>query len=297
MKKFVVQTDSIGGRFGRVFLRDEEVFENQFEPNLTDSLVFRGFLREISSGHPAVPKQNAEPPLVLGLPLSERVGLRMFQIYYDDSQISKLDYTPYKNEDCNFFFEHQVMVDLINSGQHESALYFGVLSHKYREKLVGSKKISIPNIANKSQAEFTPESFYQELMDKQPDVMSLQRHIPHDTISFGNVFHPRMSEFFTKIMNEIGYEWRPTIFDNVFYCNYFAARSDIYEDYVKTMLEPAMDVMRTMPELVTNSGYPKNLPPHLSQKWGINFYPYHTFLCERMFSFYAHIKNLKCLHF
>jgi hypothetical protein len=62
-------------------------------------------------------------------------------------------------------------------------------------------------------------------------------------------------------------------------------------------LEPAMEVMETMPELMQNSGYPKVLPEHLQRQWGINYYPYHTFLCERMFSFYAHLNKLKCLHY
>jgi hypothetical protein len=189
------------------------------------------------------------------------------------------------------------MVDLINEGAHLDYSYFGVVAYKLREKLSFAKTYPIVNIANRSIQEFTPELYEFELWKRTPDVFSFQRQLPHDPVSFADKFHSGFSNYFKKIMYEIGYNWYPTVFENVFYCNYFTAKSEIYEHFVKTMLEPAMEVMETMPVLMQNSGYPKTLPEHLQRQWGINFYPYHTFLCERMFSFYAHLNKLKCLHY
>jgi hypothetical protein len=130
-----------------------------------------------------------------------------------------------------------------------------------------------------------------------PDAMSFQRHIQHDTVSFADKFHPKFSVYFKEIMSKIGYNWSPEVLENVFYCNYFVAKSDIYEKYCKEKLIPAINVMKNMQELLKNSGYPKALPLNLVDKFGINHYPYHPFLCERMFSYFAHIHKLKCLHY
>lgn len=296
MNYFTVNTDEISGRFGTKFHRGDKVKESQFQPNITPALVSKGLIVADSEN---VIYRPPQPQAEYQIPVTHGQGLKVYQIYYSEDHLGKLDYTPYLNSECSIFFEHSVMVDLINSGSHIDFKYFGVVSHSLREKITISKTSwrNIKNIANVSINQFTPESFARELMVNQPDVMSFQRHIPHDPISFGNSFHTGMSDFFKKIMLEIGYNWSPVAFQNVFYCNYFVAKSAIYEEYVKAMLEPAMDVMMTMPELLKNSGYPKKLPEHLRAQWGIDFYPYHTFLCERMFSYYVHLKKLKCLHY
>lgn len=223
----------------------------------------------------------------------------VYQIYFDKSQEKNLDYIPYYNQDCTLFFENSVIVDLINQKKHVGSGYFGVVSHKLRQKTETTKTAwkNIPEIRNNSTKEFNPEAFESILNKYKPDVMSFQRHSPHDPISFSNKFHPNFSAYFKKVMNEIGYIWTPKLYKNVFYCNYFVAKEEIYEEYVKTMLIPAMEVMNNMPELMKNSNYPHKLPGNLKQKFGVNYYPYHTFICERMFSFYADFKQLNCLHY
>jgi len=186
-------------------------------------------------------------------------------------------------------------------GAGHNAEYFGVVSYKLREKIGSVMKENwsgLPQIANHSLNKFTPTLFANEIEKHRPDVMSFQRHIPHNPITFANKFHPNFSIYFERIISEVGL-WcgTPYVFNDVFYCNYFVAKSDIYESYVKDMLIPAMEVMKSMPELMGNSGYPHQLPKHLAEKFGINHYPYHAFLCERMFTYYVWIHNLKCLHY
>lgn len=228
--------------------------------------------------------------------------LKVYQIHYDKAHLLNLEreYTPYYNSDCTVFFENTVIAKLINEGEHKDSEYFAVISHKLREKIGTVMKeawASLPNIANHSIKEFTPQLFENELQKQKPDVMSFQRHIPHDPVSFANKFHPGFSNHFKEIMLAIGYDWQPTHIKNVFYCNFFAAKSEVYERYVNEMLIPAMKVMLTMPQLYDNSRYPRPLPHHLQEKFGIKHFPYHPFLCERMFSYFAHIHNLNCLHY
>lgn len=224
--------------------------------------------------------------------------LKVYQIYYNELQKEKLDYIPYLNKDCTPFFENSVIADLIKNNHHQNCEYFGVVSHKLKEKIgVIQKKWKNASIANHSLNNFSKQQFEYELRESMPDCMSFQRHKGHDPITHANNFHPGFSSYFKEIMKSIGYNWTPEKYDNVFYCNFFVAKSNIYEDYVNKMLIPAMDVIKNMPELMNNSYYPHALPDYLKAAWGVNHYPYHTFLCERMFSFYAQINKLKCLHY
>lgn len=211
-----------------------------------------------------------------------------------------MHYIPYKNENCSVFFESEVIRNLIETGSHLDAEYFGVVSYKLKQKLsyiMKEKWASMPNISNHSTNEFTPELFEAALLDKKPDIMSFQRHMPHDPIMVADRFHPNFSQYFKEIMLKIGYKWEPTHFENVFYCNYFVAKSEIYKKFAQEMLIPAMEIMKNMPELMENSGYPMKLPDNLKQSFCINHYPYHAFICERMISYFVHLHQFKTLHY
>ena len=41
--------------------------------------------------------------------------MKVFQIYFDDSQRGGLDYTPFPNEDCTVYFENSVIKQLVES--------------------------------------------------------------------------------------------------------------------------------------------------------------------------------------
>lgn len=222
--------------------------------------------------------------------------LKIYQIYFDDTQLRQVEYIPFKNTDCTVFFENTVMKHLIEHGAHRDSQYFGVVSYCLRSKLTLTKRWR-SNIGNVSGTEFSPVLFERALWLEKPDVMSFQRHNSHDNVTFANNFHPNFSKFFAEIMQKIGYNWSPTVFKSVVYCNFFVAKSEIYERFVREMLIPAMKVMEEMPELMGNSKYPKPLRPELQAKFGVDHYPYHTFLCERMFSYFAHMNNLKCINY
>lgn len=227
--------------------------------------------------------------------------LKVYQIYFEESQQTHLErnYVPFFNPDCTHYFENSVIKKLIIENAHTDAEYFGVVSYQLRNKISTTRTVwrNINNIGNVSENIFSSIHFEQVLRKGMPDVMSFQKHIPHDPITFANQFHPNFSKYFKDIMNRIGYQWEPTRFEDVFYCQYFVAKSKIYEQFVNEMLIPAMDVMDTMPELMHNSNYPKPLPILLRDQWGIGWYPYHSFLCERMFSYFVHLNKLKCLHY
>lgn len=227
--------------------------------------------------------------------------MKVFQIYFDESQIGHLEpgYIPFYNPDCSIFFESEVQKTLIEAKEHLGTDYFGVVSYKLKSKLAYIKDNwkNNKNIANQSTAEFTPELFEEELMKAKPDIMSFQRHMPHDPISVATKFHPRFMEFWQRVILEIGYDWKPEVYQDPVYCNYFVAKPEIYEEFVKEMLIPAMDFMLTMPALFENSRYPHPLPKNLQEKFNVPHWTYHPFICERLISFFIHIRKLKCVHY
>lgn len=227
--------------------------------------------------------------------------MKVYQIYFDESQFPGLEpeYIPILNSHCTVYFESQVIHDLVMENKHRGEDYFGVVSYKLRSKLGYMKNNwkGVKNIANMSINNFTPKDFSDELYKHRPDAMSFQRHVGHDPVAVGNMYHANFQKYWDHIMRSIGYNWKNERYENVFYCNYFVAKSEIYEKYVKEMLSPAMKVMDQMPELMGNSGYPSILPDNLKKSFGIDWYPYHAFIAERFFSYFAHLHNLKCLHY
>lgn len=225
--------------------------------------------------------------------------LDVYQVYFDESQVKDLDYTPYFNEKCTIFFENEVIKNLIEKNKHLNCEYFGVVSHKLRKKLslMQTKWAHIPHLASKSKNYFTVDNFEYELKNQFPDVMSFENHIPQDTVSFANFYHPNFSKYFSYIVHKIGFDWKPTVFKDVIYCNHFVAKKDIYEKYVKEMLEPAMEVMREMPELYKDSKYQNPLPDKLKHSFGLNHWPYHSFIAERFISYFCHIHKLNVKQF
>ncbi len=223
----------------------------------------------------------------------------VYQIYFDESQRAGLDYIPYRNDDCTVYFESAVMRRLVETGAHRTSDYFGVVSYQLRQKIEGTRESWRHNegIANVSARDFTPEAFERELRRETPDAMSFVRHAPHDPVTLADRFHPGFSRHFQRILAMIGYQWQPAAFAHVFYFNYFVARAEVYERYVRELLAPAMDLMDRMPELMQDSRYPFPLPEPLRARFGIPYYPYHPFLCERLFSYFAQVHGLRCAAF
>lgn len=228
--------------------------------------------------------------------------MKVYQIYFDKEQYKELEpsYIPYFNPKCTVFFEAEVIRKLVEAGEHLDTDYFGVVSYKLRSKLGYIKENwkNNKNIANISTAEFTPEKFEEELMKHKPDVMSFQRHAPHDPVAVANQFHPGFKSFWEAIMKGIGYQWIPERYEDIVYCHYMVMKPELYQRYVKEMLAPAMDFMKGMPELYNDSGYRRGLlPENLKKEWGINHYSFHAFLTERMPSYFIHIHKLNCKHY
>ncbi len=228
----------------------------------------------------------------------------ILQIYFKPEQLAECEHHqdnwyPIYNPECTIFMENEVIRDAINREVHLQTDYFGVVSYKLKKKL-GYMKENWKNnkhIANTSVTEYTPWGFERELYKHKPDAMSFQRHAPHDTIAIADGFHPGFAKHFETIMKKIGFPYVKKSYEDVFYCNYVVMKAELYDKYVKEMLIPAMDVMKDMPELWDNSHYPQAWPEELKQRFGINHWSFHPFICERFITVWADYHRLRCLHY
>jgi hypothetical protein len=203
--------------------------------------------------------------------------IQIYQIYYEEKQLPNLVqnpiFVPYFNKTCTVFFENWVIKTLLEENKHHFAEYFGVASPRLLQK--------VPN--------FSIERLNKSI-EGGPDVVIFNPSpaTPIDPIKYANRYHPNFMRHFKTICNEIGINWTPEYYKHIVNSNHFIAKSYIYEDYFYKFLDPAIDVMVSMPGLMTDSRYFRQLPTHLVKEWGFGHYPLHTFICERLFSLFLH---------
>ncbi len=220
--------------------------------------------------------------------------INIYQIYYDEKSKHNCypQYHHYYNKQCSPFFENSIIVDLINNNAHCAGEYFGVWSHAFKSK-VDQRQI------------FTPEKFERFVLSNKAEVFSAHRyHSKHVPAVLAQKYHPNFISILQRILDKINYKtdlFKPARF--VIYSNHFIAQKCVYEDYVTSLLAPAMEVMSNDEEIKKliwkNSKYKGHglLPDHLRPVFGVDFYPYHTFICERLIMLYLNNNpNIKCLN-
>jgi hypothetical protein len=209
--------------------------------------------------------------------------------------LQELDFEPYLNADCTPYFENSVIIDLYNKGLIDGD-YFGVLAPSYLSKIGFLRACKIANLTNRSDAKISKQLILSTLENVKPDILDLMRHEPHNTIDVANRFHPEFKKYFGYIMHQIGFHYKPKVYQHVNYCNYQICKPDIYRKYIEQMLIPSIEVMKDMKELWGNAHYSKQLPTDLIAKFGVSHYPYHTFICERLFTVWADSTTYKFYH-
>lgn len=116
-----------------------------------------------------------------------------------------------------------------------------------------------------------------------------------------NMWHPGFKSTLSKILGILGIKM-PEEVKIPIYQNAFMARTEIYQDYVKTYLSPAMELIQNDPEVynmaTVDSNYSKLdrnsalKSEELMVKIRFPYYPLVPFLIERLFSIYVHNKNI-----
>jgi len=222
--------------------------------------------------------------------------LKVFQIYFSEETKEKIEpeYIPYYNYPCSKYFESKVICDLVKAGEHLNSEWFGVLSANLRTKIQTSKLWG-KSIANQSMRDFSPGRFENFVKVHKADIASYSKHLPHRVYPSIEKYHPGICEAIQTILQKLKYGVNYNMFSyQVIYFNYFIARPHIYEDYVKTLLIPVIDLMETDPQVralvESDSKYPHSMPDDLAEQIGFNYWPMHSFICERLINLYL-LKN------
>jgi hypothetical protein len=221
---------------------------------------------------------------------------KVYQIFYDQYSLDSCykEFEPIENKVCSPFFENDIIIKLINNNAHIPYDYFGVFSGHFKNKMIHSR----------DGFKLTPEYIFSKL---EGDVISFFRsHKNKNMVVKAEVFHKGITKAIQNILHNINFpvdlnkDTRFTV-----YQNHFIAKSEIYEAYVKELLEPAIKLMRDKDNkelqniIWQDSGYhkKKTMPEKLKLEMGVPYYPYHTFLCERLFSLFLNkYTDISCKH-
>ena len=208
----------------------------------------------------------------------------IYQIAYDGSTKDNCVYPCIMNDKVTPYFESKIIHDFVKKhGTGDE--YFGILSHKFFNKNIRVTQDKI-NDAIKLDADCI--SFFAKFKK-------------HDLLKCADNWHNGFSALFNDIVKSAGLipykgkDWKIIIYQNA-----FITKSEIYKDYVYNWLSPCIEVMESdafRERLWVDSGYYRKNEPQirdiLIRDLGVDYYPLHSFVCERLPNLYFQYHNCK----
>lgn len=221
-----------------------------------------------------------------------------YMIAYNEITSNYVDTTEFKKYEVaknSEFFENAYILDLIKSETHAESKYFAVLSPAFFNKACAGR-VTTSGIVEKLEKGLTVPTSRFSSKQVEIDILGFNPHHRNSNIIMqGNRWHgSNFSEVTQLIFDKAGIDWDVSRkLKHILLHNYVIAKSEIYEKYVTEILEPCMSVMSNdseVRELVwKDSGYHKKrrMSEKLKADLGVNYYPLHTFICERFWSVFV----------
>lgn len=214
----------------------------------------------------------------------------LWQIFYDESQRENLFpfAKPFFNPTLTVFFENSVIYRVVLPSKAEK---IGVCSPALKWKINNGIPMKQP--------------FTEEVINQDYDVLSLSRKQTEEHFMLAKMdnWHPGTRETLNMILSAIGlqtFEGRREPKTPI-YQNAFIAKTEIYKNFLREAMIPAMKVMEDDEEIKKrcweDSQYYKlksevNYQRMIEKKTGWSYIPCHTFILERLFSCWLTGKNL-----
>lgn len=206
----------------------------------------------------------------------------LHQIMYKEDQRSKLfDFaTPYFNEKLTIFFENEPISKIVMSSTSEKT---AVASWKLKQKMRRGHNLT------------------QKVLESDYQVLNFITHSQrHTMMAMSANWHSGFIPAIDLLWQKLGYK-RPVEAKNPIYQNHYAAKTEIYKDYVSTFLIPAMDLILKDEELNTlmmaDSNYGRLSRDadlkSVKAKTGLDFYPLAPFVLERCPSLVFQMKGYR----
>ena len=197
--------------------------------------------------------------------------MQIYTITYSDNQPS--EYNTYFNsintvEEKSYLFEYNVILKILE--QYTLDDYTGVFSWKFPYKTqMFKKKLEwlFKNNPNYDVYNFCTQTFKEGYLQ------------------FTEKCHPGFLSLFSKLCKDLDlptYEPKHTVYSNFFIC-----KTEIYKKYANEIIIPAINLLETKykEEAWKNANYITGLKTEELQKLtGLEYYTFHTFILERLFS-------------
>lgn len=209
-------------------------------------------------------------------------NIKIYSIVYNDEQV--IEYQRYDNshiktiKDFSYLFEYNVLIDVIDNFNVKED-YLGIFSHKFPFKTGLFKK-----------------KLYW-LLENNPDFdiygLCLQYNLRGKYLDFTEKVHPGFKQLFYPLCKDLGLEVKEL--EYVIYSNFVIMKTDIYRDYVNTIIKPAIYLLETKyKDLAWKDSNYKGLPrDQLKLHTELDYYPMFTFVLERLLNMYINNNNFK----
>lgn len=206
---------------------------------------------------------------------------KIYSIIFNSSQY--VEYERYDNshiktiEDNSYLFEYNPMVDIVSN--HEiTEDYLGIFSWKFPSKTGVFKK----------------KLFW--LMKNNPDAdvyILCNQVFKEGYLEFTEKYHPGFKDIFYPLCEDLGLKVEESKFP--IYSNFFIMKTELYKDYVNTIIKPAIELLETKYKDLAwrDAQYLSGLKQEtLKEFTGLDYYTFHTFVLERLVNQYVSNKNL-----
>ena len=204
-------------------------------------------------------------------------------IIYDKSQPT--DFSYFFNEirtkkERSYLFEYNVILKLMQYYEEAGYLngdykYIGFLSWKFPYK-TGYYSAYVNKL----------------LKNKTADIIHFCKSIPK-YIDVAEEDHPGLKKMFMLLCEKLGLRFTNNP-KHTIYSNFFVAKPNVYLEYTK-ILKKAIDILETDEELKyevwKDANYPGLSKKYLYNQTELTYYPFHTFLLERLLSIWIENNN------
>lgn len=214
--------------------------------------------------------------------VSKLDNLDIYSIKYLEEQ--NVEYIPYlnTNKDTQFRFEYNPMMEIIPKVEKE---YVGIFSWKFLNKVQLPKNL-LYNILRPT------------LQKKEYDVINLAPQVWNngfEYMKFSEDQHPGLESLLKKCLKKVNipYIENPK---NIIYSNFFIMKTDLYKEYVDTVIIPLLDYMENevREEAFQDAHYKGGLNSEDLKKYtGLDHYFLMVFVLERVILYYIENKKLK----
>lgn len=230
---------------------------------------------------------------------------KAYQIAFDEKSLANIDQTfatPIYEPKVSPFFENAVINRIVGHSINQDSEYLAVVSHKFFVDTVDRELKPITKEKIESSLDGTDViSFFGYKRDNMK------------MFQFAEKVHKGIGVCYEELFKLLGLKYDSNLdFRFIVYRNAFFAKTEVYERYVNEILSPCIELMsdKSNVKLYTSiwkdSKYPYQESrfrhhPELKAKFikdiGVAYYPFHTFILERMFPFWLTInKEITCKH-